>query len=249
MSSGAWLEGAAGPVQVNVVRYPANRRMDFHSHDAHGVSIVLDGALVEETKRQSVAVSAGWTVVKPAGTSHANRFGPAPATLLALTFPDRIDVEGLGEWRWLTQPATYRAGLRLLRSWRQGTPADREDALTELVASLGSPGAAFARRELPWLRMVRSALEDLGHCESVGVLAARAGVHPVYLARRFRSAFGVSLREFRRITQVRRATQLIVGTRRPLSEIAHRCGFADHSHMCRAFRVVAGVAPSALRVS
>jgi AraC-like DNA-binding protein len=80
-------------------------------------------------------------------------------------------------------------------------------------------------------------------------LAAQAGVHPVYLARRFRGAFGVSLREYRQIAQVRRATRLILGTRRSLSEIAHHCGFADHSHMCRSFRIVARVNPAALRRS
>lgn len=246
MSSVTLFQRDVDTVHVRLVRYAPNRQMDFHAHDAHGVSIVLDGALVEETKRHSVAAATGWTVVKPAGTSHANRFGPAPATLLALTFRGNLGPEGPGEWRWIDQPATYRAGLRLLRSVKQGTLADRDAALTELVASLGRPDSSS--RELPWLRTVRDALEDPDG-ESVGALAERAGVHPVYLARRFRGAFGVSLREFRRIAQVRRATQMILGTRRGLSEIAHRCGFADHSHMCRAFRVVAGVSPAALRAS
>lgn len=247
MSSTVLFERDTGTLQVRVVRYASHHRMAFHAHDDHGVSVVLDGALVEETAQQSVAAIAGWTVVKPAGTCHANRFGPAPTTLLALTLRADFDDGERGGWRWLDRPATYRAGLRLLRSVKYGTPPDRDDALTELVASLGEP--ACSRGELPWLRAVRSALDDPSQCESVGTLAARAGVHPVYLARRFRAAFGVSVREFRQIAQVRRATQLILRTRRPLSEIAHHCGFADHSHMCRAFRMVAGVNPAALRAS
>jgi AraC family transcriptional regulator len=39
----------------------------------------------------------------------------------------------------------------------------------------------------------------------------------------------------------------VLGTKAPLSQIAHECGFADHSHMCRAFRRVAGWRPSRLR--
>jgi AraC family transcriptional regulator len=221
--------------------------MPLHCHDERGVSVVLDGTLVEEAAHRSFAPVAGWTVVKPAGTYHANRFGPTATTLLALSFHESLDDEGLSTWRWSDGATTYQAGLRLLRAALRGTPTDRCDALTEFVASLGD--SVPSRVERPWLRAVRRALDEPGQAESVADLAARAKVHPVYLARRFRAAFGLSIREYRQIVQVRRATQLILGTRRPLSEIAHTCGFSDHSHMCRSFRVVARVNPSALRAS
>jgi AraC family transcriptional regulator len=237
----------AGSFHMKLVRYAPNHRMAPHAHDEHGVSIVLDGALVEEAEHRSVAPTSGWTVVKPAGTYHANRFGPAPTTLLALVFRESLDDQP-PTWRWLDRPATYRAGLRLLRAVKRGGAADRDDALTDLVASLG-PAVCSRSGELPWLRRVRSALDEPDQRVSVADLAASAGVHPVYLARRFRGAFGVSVREYRQIAQVRRALQLIVGTRRSLSEIAHHCGFTDHSHMCRSFRIVAGVNPAGLRLS
>lgn len=245
--SSVLLERDVGTFRIKIVRYPSNHRMAWHAHDEDGVSIVLNGALTEEARLGSVTATAGWTVVKPAGTGHANRFGPSPATLLAFTFREEFDTAAQQPWRWVDQPATYRAGLRLLRAVTRGAAADRDDVLTELIASLGA--SACSARELPWLRAVRSAMSEPGPCESVGALAARAGVHPVYLARRFRGAFGVSLREFRQIAQVRRATALIVSTTRSLSEIAHQCGFADHSHMCRSFRTVTGVHPGALRAS
>jgi AraC family transcriptional regulator len=247
MASTVLLERDAGTVRVRLVRYAPHHQMALHAHDEHGVSVVLDGALVEEAEHRAVTATARWTVVKPAATAHANRFGPAPTTLLALVSPDGFEDVGHHAWRWLDGPATFRAGLRLLRAVKHGTRGDQDETLTEFVASLGEP--AYSPGELPWLSAVRRALDDRSRRESVATLAARAGVHPVYLARRFRGAFGVSLREFRQIAQVRRATQLILRTRRPLSEIAHHCGFADHSHMCRAFRAVAGVNPAALRAS
>jgi AraC family transcriptional regulator len=247
MPSTVLFERDAGAYQVKLVRYPPNHQMPWHCHDEHGVSVVLDGTLAEEAEHRSVTPVAGWTVVKPAGTYHANRFGPISTTVLALTLRETLDDEGLLTWRWLDRATTYQAGLRLLRAVLRGTPTDHDDALTECIASLGH--SVFSRGELPWLRAVRRALDEPSHAESVGDLAARAGVHPVYLARRFRGAFGVSIREYRQIAQVRRATQLILGTRRPLSEIAHHCGFSDHSHMCRSFRIVARVNPAALRSS
>jgi AraC family transcriptional regulator len=97
------------------------------------------------------------------------------------------------------------------------------------------------------LRRIRGILDDPDATTSVASLALEAGVHPVYLARKFRAAFGTSIREYRQITRLRRAIQLVAATTRPLSRIAHECGFADHSHMCRAFRAVIGWHPSALR--
>ena len=235
------FERVSADYTVKLARYPAGLGMAEHAHDQDGVSVVLDGALVEEARHGSVTATAGWTVVKPAGTVHANRFGPAGASLLAIV--PRSDRESAfpSGWRWLDQPVVFRAALRLLRS-------QRDDCMIELLASLASERARAA--DSVWLRTVKRALDDLAVTPpSVSELAADADVHPVYLARRFRGAFGVSIREYRLIAQVRRAIQLVVGTRRSLSEIAHSCGFADHSHMCRSFRIVAQTSPGALRAS
>jgi AraC-like DNA-binding protein len=78
-------------------------------------------------------------------------------------------------------------------------------------------------------------------------MAKLMNVHAVHLARQFRQTYGMSLREYRTMQLVKRAATLVVGTKAPLSQIAHDCGFADHSHMCRAFRRIAGWSPSRLR--
>jgi len=235
-----------GAFGMRLTRYEPGRRMPRHCHDTHGISVILGGELVEEAHNCSVNPRAGWAVVKPAGTYHENRFGPAPVAILNLAFREPLHEEQPLVWSWFDRATVFRSAMRLLRVVRRGLSANQDDALAELAASL---------QELPrgggsaWLERVKAALDE---CPSpsrlpISALAADAGVHPIYLARRFRAAYGVSLREYRQIAQVRRATQLILGTRRSLSEIAHDCDFADHSHMCRSFRVVAGTRPAALR--
>ena len=95
----------------------------------------------------------------------------------------------------------------------------------------------------------RRLLDDPEQRLSVSALARTMNLHPVHLARQFRQTYGVSVREYRTIQLVKRAATLVLGTKTPLSQIAHECGFADHSHMCRAFRRVAGWSPSRLRAS
>lgn len=226
-----------GDVSVSVVWYAPNQVLQPHGHDQDGLTVVLHGHFVEEAKHGSVVAQPGWTGARPLGLTHANRFGPGGAVVLAI-IPERPRIDAMPErWGWNESPVAWRAGLRLL--------ANREDALTELVAEL-EPDERGAR-DHRWLRQVKERLEDPAARPTVAALAREHGVHPVYLTRRFRRWTGVSIREYRTMLMVRRASQQLVLTKRAVSSIAHECGFADHSHMCRAFRTVAGWSPSQIR--
>jgi AraC family transcriptional regulator len=222
---------------VRVVRYAPHERMARHAHDEHGLSAVLDGELVEEAEHRTISATAGWVVSKPCGVYHANRFGPAGATLVAVSPTSEIARAVPRRWQWASNASVFRATLCLMNG-------GGEDALVDVVAALGGP--APTARETMWLRRVRDAL-DAGDRSPVSAMAREWGVHPVYLARAFRRHFGVSLREYRRQRQVRRALHLITTTPLPLAQVALDCGFTDHSHMCRAFRSVVGWNPSLLR--
>jgi AraC family transcriptional regulator len=222
---------------VTVVRYAPFQEIRAHAHGEDGLTIVLQGTFLEEAQRGTMLAGAGSVATRPYGLRHTNRFGAEGAVILAV-IPDRDRFgDAIREWTWSQIPTAFRAGLRLIG--RDG------DALPELLASLGPrerlDGVIVAR--------VRRLLDDPEQRASVTALARAMDVHPVHLARQFRQAYGVSLREYRTIQLVKRATAAVLATRAPLSRIAHDCGFADHSHMCRAFRGVAGWSPSRLRAS
>jgi AraC family transcriptional regulator len=222
---------------VTVVRYAAFQELETHAHGEEGLTIVLQGTFLEESLRGTLVAEAGSIATRPYGMPHTNRFGSDGAVILAVIPDQDRFVEPLREWTRSDIPAAFRAGLRLV--------AQDENALPELLAAI-SPGAHADRTAAVRARRL---LDDPEQRLTVSALAPAMNVPPIHLARQFRQTYGVSLREYRTIQLVRRAAILVLGTKTPLSQIAHECGFADHSHMCRAFRRVAGWSPSRLRAS
>jgi AraC family transcriptional regulator len=47
--------------------------------------------------------------------------------------------------------------------------------------------------------------------------------------------------------RVKRAKDLLRGTKRPIADIAVACGFADQSHLTRVFSKAFGISPGAWR--
>lgn len=85
--------------------------------------------------------------------------------------------------------------------------------------------------------------------KSVDWLADRVAVGVRQLERRFRSAVGLSPRDFALRLRLTHARWLVEHTARPMTAIALECGFTDASHFTRRFHRMHGTAPTALRLS
>ena len=133
-----------------------------------------------------------------------------------------------------------------------GTGETESLGLELLGAVFRDPGAG--RAEPAWLKRVVARLRDDPAARvSVASLAAEAGVHPVHLARVFRRHRGETIASYVRRVRVQRAARLLarrdadVANTASLASVASALGFADQSHMTRAFRRVAGTTPAVLR--
>ena len=81
------------------------------------------------------------------------------------------------------------------------------------------------------------------------LLAERAGIPPVRFARLIKRLFRTTPSQLIAHTRLTAASRMLEESRRPVAEIAHACGFYDHSAFTRAFRAATGMTPTRFRQS
>lgn len=121
-------------------------------------------------------------------------------------------------------------------------------SLTSHAVDLWSvAGARRNNRSVRISRAVERIHDNVGSIRRMEDLARCVDAHPVYLARGFRRRFGCSLATYVQRVRLERAADLARNSRRTLAEIAADTGFADQSHMTRAFRRYYGRTPKGMR--
>ena len=242
---------------VSIIRYTPQLTISPHAHDRTDLSVVLAGSFTEDGGHVRVAASAGDAVLTPRAKRHANQFGTRGAVLLTVTLHRDQDLVGdtaTDQWQVGRTLDTYREAMRLVTALRVSPVSSAEipdfddlviDLVAEGVASLKAPSLA---RTLPWLERVKAMLDqDSRNAPSVLELARFAGVHPVYLARRFRQQYGCSVAHYRRRARLLAAVALITSGDRTLACTAAECGFSDQSHLARECKAALRLSPSAIR--
>ena len=233
--------------------YEPGTTLGWHVHPLAYLSFVGAGSYTERVGRQTRHCGTSTLLLHEAGERHANVFHDRPVRLLRVEARDS---------RLLDLPATHatahprnepsphlcRRMLQELHHPDDVTPLALHGFLLELIAGL-TRDCAPARREPLWLERVEAFLEaDFAAPLSLSAIAAHAGVHPVHLARTYRShrrrTIGDRIRELR----MEHACRLLATTRDRIADIAHRCGFADQSHLARLMRLRLGVTPTEYRV-
>jgi AraC family transcriptional regulator len=101
----------------------------------------------------------------------------------------------------------------------------------------------------PWQeRRARSLMfEDLSNTPALEELAAACGLSAGYFARAFKRTTGLPPHKWLVAQRVAKARELLEGSDRAISDIAAACGFADQSHLTRAFSRQLGASPAAWR--
>jgi AraC family transcriptional regulator len=127
-------------------------------------------------------------------------------------------------------------------------------ATSMLVAEIGPAELLLPRIEgaaplLPWqASRVREYVErNLAQAIRVSDLSALVFRTAAHFSRAFKRSFGLTPHAYVLRRRIELASQLMVESNMPLSQIALRCGFNDQAHLCKRFRKHTGATPAAWR--
>jgi AraC family transcriptional regulator of arabinose operon len=117
-----------------------------------------------------------------------------------------------------------------------------------LYAEEARAAAAARTREHPAMAVVRRHARE-GAREGLGVADLARAVHlsPEHLIRLCRRDLKTTPGALLRSERLSHAMQLLAHTGLPVSEIAHRSGFASQQHFARSVRAATGLSPSGFR--
>jgi AraC family transcriptional regulator len=236
-------------------RYAAGLQMPRHSHAEWRYCLTIRGAHTDSWRREYRTRTRRQLSLHPPGEMHTSVFHTDAVCL---------HVELLGRWqerlradaRISPEPHEFLDGKVPLVAAQIYEEFGRYDACSDLVLEgLTCELIGWSARSLrgdgvgaSWVYRARDLIRDR-FTESLALsdIARAVGVHPVHLARQFRSTFGCTVGEFVRRTRIEFVcTQL--PTSAALSDIALRAGFSDQSHLTRVFRRATGLTPRQYRI-
>jgi AraC family transcriptional regulator len=96
-------------------------------------------------------------------------------------------------------------------------------------------------------RVTNRLLDDLAGDTSLSELATLCGLSRSHFIRAFKQSTGMPPHRWLLMQRVKRAKDLLRGTKTPIAEIAVTCGFADQSHLTRVFSKAFRISPGAWR--
>jgi AraC-like DNA-binding protein len=245
------------------------RQYGRHWHETFAIGIMHRGAHRSMSGMGIVDAHAGDVITSNPGEVHDGRPLGVESRRWRMVYLDpealhRIwadtDLQGVH----LTRPvirdvclaAAVRRLLRRLDMWSAAgpRPSDRALACEEALAHAcglalrdHSTARPFGPEPPADVAGARDRLaDDLRHPPALADLAQLAGVSKYRFLRRFQRVYGLTPYEWLRQFRVERARAAI---RRgaSLAEVAADCGFADQSHMTRAFNAQFGFTPGAWR--
>ena len=233
--------------------YVSGLSVAAHTHDAPLLSLVLQGHATEENGGHSRELSSQSLLYTPSFESHGHRF-LTPGRWLNIQFSAKwIARIGLGAGVLPTAPHLVRGGSTVNWASRLGAEIREPDTVSQfaiegalllLVSDLARLPAPGERRRPRWLSVIEDAIQaSIAAPPTVADLAALAGVHASHVLRTFRQYHGCTVATYVRRQRLERARADIASSKLPLSVIALQTGFADQSHLTRAFRQAFGETP------
>lgn len=237
--------------------YPPFFMTPSHTHENALFCLVLKGNYTETFGRARRECSPRTALFHASDDPHAEHFhdrgGHSFIVEIERSWIDRLR----DEYRFPSITADFRSGaLPALGARLYGefsaydalSPLIVEGLMLEIAGETARRASDGAVRKPKWLARTENYLNDrIVEPFTLSEVASVAGVHPIHLAQTFRRFHGTSIGGYLRRLRLDRARRELIGTRKPISEIAFECGFSDQSHLTRMFKAAFGETPGRFR--
>jgi AraC family transcriptional regulator len=246
---------------VTDAHFPPGLVLPMHIHERATIAVMLEGSFDCTFPGRNLPCGAGALHSEPAEERHGNRVGTAGAHVVVIQ-PDHRAVDVLGSHASVLErinylPQSVAAGLawRLARELHlvdSAAPLAIEGLVLEILAeAVRFSEGAGTRSSMPlWLSRAQEYIHgNFSHPLRIADVAREVNVGPVRLARAFRRQFGTSLGSYCRRLRLEWVSLALASSDDPLSVVAARAGFADQSHLTRAFRAHTGLTPQRFRLA
>jgi AraC family transcriptional regulator len=242
--------------------YTNGMSLPTHTHPRPALSFVARGSFLETTRRGVAVCGAGMLHIRPSEEPHANQFDASGTRLTIVDIPLEQTVGDRRIRRLLGRAAIVGDGtVRTLAGqlrWELHHPDQASDLaieglvlamLAQLVRSTSTSHAPGDRE--PAVARLERAREFIDahftRALQLAEVAAVAGFHPSSFARAFKRRYEVTPWQYQRRRQIEWVKAELLRGDRSIAAIAHEAGFADHSHLTRAFHAAEGKPPCAVR--
>jgi AraC-like DNA-binding protein len=240
---------------VEAFTFESDRSFPRHAHDQYGVGIVLSGAQRSWSGVGGVEAAAGDVIAVNPGEMHdGSPIGGTRRWRMIYFEPavlaDFCAEEGQGGLEFespsLRAPERTRAVAWLFQALTGGAGAlEFEQALLEAILPLFASLRRETARPASVARAIQRMREEISAPLRLRDLAAGAGLSRYQFLRAFSKATGATPHAYLLQLRAREARRRIVGGA-SLAEAALGAGFADQSHMTRAFVRQFGFTPGRL---
>jgi len=248
VGTSVWCGLRAGAFEVSQVTFDGGRRLGWHAHPRACIAVIVDGVVRKRFARLAADAVVGTVVAMPAGELHEDVFGRAGARIVVVETDDGSGVDAVScsrDWEAMLLAARITRELALNDAF---SALALEGLALELTAKAArGPAPACPER---WLQEAYELLhEHYRAAPTAGEIAARVGVHPSHLARRFRAHYRESLGGCARRLRLEWAAGELLRSDIPLVCLARDAGFVDQSHFTRVFKDRFGITPARYRTA
>lgn len=245
-----------GPLIMSDTDYTFEK-VDWHYHENPYFTFLLQGNLFESNKKSAYFLHPGSLVFYNWQEAHQNTKTPSYTRGFHLEFNrswfekfelKSEDFEGMIH---LKHPRITNLFYRILLQSKikdEFSLISIEQMLLDIFDHIKQKPNSDCRSKRPWIAELRSILvEEPEVCSSLSNLAQKLGVHPVHLSRQFPKYFSLCLGEYLRLQKINKATQSLISSQEPLTQIAYDQGFFDQSHFISQFKKHFSITPSFYR--